>query len=357
MADIHPQTPDEITPEWLTMTLQKSGVLFDSKVLSIKKNSLGDGRAWLSNVLRLEVDYSPDDSTLPKSFVLKILSKSECRDPDYELGAYRREINFYQQLAPTLPIRLPELYYSVSGANCNLMLMEDLSHMVAGDLIEGMEHGLVISTLEQLGKVHAAHWNSPLLDSLSWLPVTNNMEVDYDENWGSFVDLCSHFIDSDALKIGEKLKGKIGWLSSEIESRPQTLIHDDMKADNLLFGDQNTVVILDWQFPIRSLGAIDAARLIGGSMLADERRGHEFEALRHWYDTLLENGVSNYTWNDAQWDFKLGALFCLTFPVLYHKGITRAEGRALEYVKALYSRLFLFVLEIDAESIFPEHNQ
>jgi len=356
MVDMHPQTPDEITPEWLTMVLKESGFLVDSKVLSVKKKPIGEGKAWLSKILRLEVKYSPSLSKLPKSFVLKMLSKSDYRDPEYELGAYRREINFYQQLAPTLPIRLPRLYYSVTGVNCNLMLMEDLGHMAAGDLIDGMEHGLVLSTLEQLAKVHAAYWDSSKLDSLDWIPRTNNLDTDYIENWDSFVGLCGDFIDPEAIKIGEKLKSNIEWLSGEIGSRPHTLIHDDMKADNLLFGDLSTevaVAILDWQFPILSMGTIDVARLIGGSMLPEERSGFHFEALRFWYDKLLEYGVQEYSWEEAQRDFKLGALYCLTFPVYFHKGITRAEGRALEYVKAFYSRLFLFVLEIDDESVFP----
>jgi hypothetical protein len=92
-------------------------------------------------------------------------------------------------------------------------------------------------------------------------------------------------------------------------------------------------------------------------MLVDDRRGREYEALRHWYDKLLENRVADYTWSEAQRDFKLASLYCLTFPVHFHTGITRAEGRALEYVKALYSRLFLFVSEIDAEILIPLHNK
>jgi len=355
MVDIHPQTPDEITPEWLNSVLKKSGILFDSNVLSLEKESLGEGRAWLSNILKLEVDYTQSSKYLPKSFILKMLSKSRFREADYELAAYQREINFYQQIAPKLTIRLPKLYYSESGANCNFMLMEDLSQLSAGDLITGMEHGFVLSTLEELAKVHAAYWSSSELDSLDWIPRTNNLDIDYIENWESFVALCGHFIDPEALKVGEKLKANITWLSSEIDSRPQTLIHDDIKADNLLYGEasiEKSVVILDWQFPIRSIGAIDVARLIGGSQTPPERNGRQFEVLRYWYDKLLEEGVPRYSWEEAQRDFRLGALYCLTFPVHFHKGVTRAEGRAFDYVKALYSRLFLFALEIDAESVF-----
>ena len=80
MVDIHPQTPDEITPEWLTSALKKSGILFDSNVLSFQKESLGEGRAWLSSILKLEVNYTQSSKYLPKSFILKMLSKSRFRE-------------------------------------------------------------------------------------------------------------------------------------------------------------------------------------------------------------------------------------------------------------------------------------
>ena len=127
-----------------------------------------------------------------------------------------------------------------------------------------------------------------------------------------------------------------------------------MKVDNLLFGGADSdeiVVILDWQFVIRSMGAIDVARLIGGSWHPSEREGRQYEALRLWYDKLLENRVEDYSWDDAQRDLRIGALYCLCFPVHFHKGITRAQGRALEYIKVLYSGLFSQALEIDAEII------
>jgi len=353
----HPRHSDEITPLWLTEVLKEAGLIVDSSVVSIKKEQIAQGKAWLSTILKIEVTYDSTNERAPNSFVLKLLSESRVsRDFSYERQAYEREVNFYNQIANTIPIHLPKLFYSVVGTDCNLLLMEDLSHLVPGDQIEGMTHQQVLITLESLARVHAAYWKNPVLDSFEWLPSTNNIDLDYNENWDSFVELCGYFIDPEALKLGERLRTRIPWLFEEISKRPKTLVHDDMKVDNLLFGETGSdvdVVILDWQFVIRSMGAIDVARLIGGSMFPSEREGHHFEALRYWYDKLLENGVEDYKWEDAQRDYQLSALYCLCFPVHFHKGITKAEGRALEYIKTLYSGLFLYALEIDADSILP----
>ena len=301
MARIHPKHPDDITPQWLTYALRQAGVLTNSTVKSIKKDTMAEGKAWLSTIVRVEAEYDSVEENVPTSFVLKLLSESRLsREARYELSAYEREINFYNKLAGKIPIRLPKLIYSENGYHSNLMLMEDLSYLTPGDQVIGMNQQQVLTTLESLAKVHGTYWNNPILDNLEWIPNTNNIEVDYGES-----------------------------------------------------GSDEAVIILDWQFVIRSIGATDVARLIGGSELLSERSGRQFEALRFWYDKLLVEGVTNYSWEEAQRDFRLGALSCLTFPVHFHKGIVRAEGRALEYVKAMYSRLFLLVGEIEADSVLP----
>lgn len=352
----HPKHPDDITPQWLTYALRHSGVLTNSNVKSIKKDNMADGKAWLSSILKIHAEYDIQEKNVPSSFILKMLSPSKFRRSSYELDAYEREVKFYSELSEKFPIKLPKLFHAEYGTESNLMLMEDLTYLTPGDQVKGMKQELVLTTLESLAKVHAAYWNNPILNNLKWMPTSNYIDENYNDNWNSFVELCGYFIDPDGIKIGESLRPNISWLFEEIASRPKTLTHDDMKADNLLFGEVGTdeaVVLLDWQFAIRSMGATDVARLIGGSELPTERKGKQFEALRFWYDKLLEEGVTNYNWEEAQRDFKLGALCCLTFPVHFHKGIVRAEGRALEYVKALYSRLFLLVLEIEADSILP----
>ncbi len=355
--ETHPKQPDEITPEWLTYVLKRAGLIGESSVESIGIEVIADGKAWLSNIVRLEVEYDSNNASAPNSFVLKLLSESRVnRNFDYELGAYEREISFYKDGAKNLPIRLPELFCSESGYSSNYMLMEDLSHLSAGDQIDGLIHEQVHTTLDALARIHAAYWGSPHLDSYNWMPDSNNIDCDYAVMWDSFLELCGDFIDPDGLRIGAQLRNHIPWLSETISDRPKTLVHDDMKADNLLFGEKgsdNAVVILDWQFVIRSMGAIDVARLIGGSWHPAKRQGLQIEALKHWHKKLLEYGVAEYSWDEAQRDFRLGALYCLTFPVHFHKGITRAQGRALEYIKTLYGGLFLLAVEIDADSILP----
>src|SRR5207253_5419777 len=117
--------------------------------------------------------------------------------------------------------------------------------------------------------------------------------------------------------VGERLLGGgAAWVEAEIERRPRTVVHSDLRADNLLFGtpgSDDAVLIVDWQIAIRSMGAFDVARLMGGSELPGERRGHQFEVLRAWHQALRESGVDDYAYDDAVRDFRLGALAALSF--------------------------------------------
>jgi hypothetical protein len=65
-------------------------------------------------------------------------------------------------------------------------------------------------------------------------------------------------------------------IDTEIAGRPFTLVHGDLRADNLMFGGDHRYPepsILDWQTSYRSLGAMDVAYLIGGVNLPLNGRG------------------------------------------------------------------------------------
>ena len=68
-----------------------------------------------------------------------------------------------------------------------------------------------------------------------------------------------------------------------MRERPPTLVHADLRADNLLFGPVGTpdeVIIIDWQLAIRGMGAFDIARLMarGELLYRQGRKAHTARA-------------------------------------------------------------------------------
>ncbi len=221
----------------------------------------------------------------------------------------------------------------------------------------GMHQSQVIDTVVEIARLQAKYWNNKNLETLLWMPRRNNVSDNFAENWPSFVENYSHFLDGDAIKLGDKLSKNIEWKNDEIAKRPHTIVHADLREDNLLFAPQGydePVLILDWQLTIRNIGAADVARLMGGSEIPKERKGHQFEILKKWYDTLISEGVSNYSWDDAVYDFRLGSMSYLCYPVHFHKAALDATGRLKALLDVLYSRSFASAVDIDAISIFPD---
>lgn len=349
--------PEEITPEWMTHALREGGALGEASVKSVKKDILGDGKGFLSSVVRVEIEYDTREKGAPPSVVVKI----EPEDGDFrefgdELHAFQREIRFYREVAGNVPIRLPRVYYAVDEPPAFSMVMEDLSSFTPGDQIVGMHERQVMDTVEEIARMQAGYWNNEALEKLDWMPDQNGVSVDYAQKWESFVTHFGKYLEPEGRELGQRLTGFIDWKNKQIAQRPRTIVHSDLREDNLLFapeGSPDSIIIIDWQLAVKSIGTFDVARLMGGSELPKEREGHQLRVLRRWYDTLLEEGVSGYAWEEALYDFRLAALSVLCYPVHFHEGLIGAEGRTKELFKLIISRNFSSAVDLDAGSILP----
>lgn len=350
--------PDEITPEWITYALREGGSLTNSSVIKIDKKVLGEGVGLLSSVVMVGIKYDSKEPDAPDSVVVKIQPEEEwSKDFNRELSAFQREIRFYREVAQDAPIKLPNCYYVVDEPPAYSLVLEDLSYYKPGDQVVGMHESQVMDTVVEIAKLQAKYWNNGALEELAWMPRRNGVSEDFAENWSSFKDNYNHFLTEDSIKLGDKLSKNIDWKNAEIEKRQLTIVHADLREDNLLFapkGYEQAVMILDWQLTIRNIGAADVARLIGGSEIPRERAGHQFEILKKWYATLIDQGVRDYSWDHAVYDFRLGALSHLCYPVHFHKDGINATGRLKELLDVLYPRTFSSAVDIDAISILPD---
>ena len=353
-----PIHPEEITPEWITYALREGGALQNSSVVSIDKKVLGEGVGLLSSVVRVGINYDVKEDGAPDSVVVKIQPEEEwSKEFNEELSAFQREIRFYREVSQDAPIKFPKFYYAVDTPPAYSLVLEDLSYYTPGDQVAGMHQSQVIDTVTEIARLQAKYWDNENLKKLLWMPRRNNVSDNFSENWTSFKENYNHFLTEDSIKLGDKLSKNIEWKNEEIEKRPHTIVHADLREDNLLFapkGFDEPVLILDWQLTIRNIGAADVARLIGGSEIPKEREGHQFEILRKWYDTLISEGVTNYSFDDAIYDFRLGALAHLCYPVHFHKAAIDATGRLKELIDVLYPRAFASAVGMDAASILPD---
>ncbi len=361
MPVAYPRNVDEISAHWLDELLHASGVLQTSHVVKVESKLIGEGVGFLSSVARVVPTYDRPEAGAapPESLIVKIEPTLETfRRMGEEFHAFEREIRFYREVASQVSVRLPKIYATLSEPPHYALVMEDLGYCTAGDQLDGMSERLVLTTARIMAKLQAQFWNNDALKPLHWMPDTWQLWKHFQDHWPSFVEHCRHWLGPEHLLLGRKVAEHFPWILKQLDGAPPTIVHCDLREDNLLFGPPDTpeeVLIVDWQLAIRGMGAYDMASLQGGSELAAARRGHPYKVLRTWHETLVLSGVKDYAEDEALRHFRLGCLMCLTLPVYFH--VAALEGtlaRSIQLCEAQARRHFAAALEIDAASILPQ---
>lgn len=342
------RTPDR---DWLSQVM---GVA----ITDLQAQVIGEGRGFISTTWQLTLATDPP-GRLPATLVLK----SESSNPLFQaLGrerrSFEREIRFYHELASAVEAHLPRIHGTGSGDDCWL-LMEDLSHLRPGDQVRGLRQQEVRAVVRRMAAIHARFWGEASLRELEWLPAHRYWFSDPD------LGLLEAFLHEYGLRIGPQLArllpevmAQLPLIDAEIACRPFTLVHGDLRADNLMFGgedDDPEASILDWQTACRSLGAIDLAYLLGGSEPSAERHGHLDELLYLWHGELLAHGVTDYPLAEARRDLQLAALRCLAaairlYATLHHPSTT---VRSALFKDEAIERHCAAVLELQAWQALP----
>ena len=95
VRSVHVHTPDDLTAEWL------AEVLSSGSVASFAVARIGTGQ--MSENYRVSLRYQDGDDSGPASVIAKFASADPTsRETGVRLGAYEREVRFYQELAPRI---------------------------------------------------------------------------------------------------------------------------------------------------------------------------------------------------------------------------------------------------------------
>jgi thiamine kinase-like enzyme len=351
---------DQITPAWLDQVFAASIGPGLPKVSGIGIVVIGEEIGFLSQVARIDLTFDGDTADLPDTIVVKMEPDSgEFVSTSKEVRAFEREVLFYKEIAPTLGMRLPRIFFAEATETASLLVMEDLSAMTRFDQVRGLSHDHVLAAVREIAKLHAAHWNNQDLKSKPWLPVHDHFFDDgYHELWPPFAEAYGLRIGREARYLGERVAKHLRWIEERIDERPLTLIHGDFRADNILFdvtGAAADALVLDWQLGNLSMATIDVARLLGGSEPIAERKGHQFEILEAWHGALVDEGVDDYHYEDALYDLRLGALYSLFIPVkVLHLAGNDPGPRAARLLDATAQRQFASALELGAGQLLPD---
>ncbi|MFC7492695.1 MULTISPECIES: phosphotransferase family protein [unclassified Nocardioides] len=283
---------EDLTAPWL------SGIL-DREVSAITVEQVGTGQ--IGTCFRAR--FGGGETVLVK------LPPPDPAARDMMAGAYRGEVRFYQQIAPTVAVRTPACHHAEIADDSGdfVVVLEDLAPAEQGDQIAGCTVEQARDAVVNLAGLHGPRWCDPALLDVDTLSINGPDEIALLlEMWGPTADL---FLDglgdlvapADAATLracGDVLER---WLLGRSERFG--LVHGDYRLDNLLFPPAGApgVRAVDWQTLSLALPARDLAYFTGTSLTVDDRRIHERDLVAAYHSALVSYGVPHYSLEDC-WD-------------------------------------------------------
>jgi aminoglycoside/choline kinase family phosphotransferase len=350
--------PEDVTADWLTTVLRDRGCLGEDSVTGFTVEPVGTGQ--MGDSFRFELKLSDEGAVLcPRSVVGKFTAANDqSRATGVTMRTAEVEVNFYREVAPTLPARTPECFFAdVDPSTARfVLLLEDLAPREPGDQVIGCSVDESALALEELAKVHAGRWGDTSLEELEWLNRRDEVALSslaslYPALFEAFVARYSDRLSDGVPRVGERFFPKVEQYLRRPEG-PLTIQHADYRVDNLLFGPPGSasVAIVDWQTVTLGAAAADLSYFMGGSLSTDTRRKHEGELVAHYLSALRSLGVSGYSFDDLWLGYRRHAYAGLVMTVGAAILVARTE-RGDEMFLAMANRHAAHIEDMASEEV------
>lgn len=308
----------KLQKNWCIQTLIANGALPKSlEVVDFQVRQLKQDVVFRSDTALVTIDYKQDGDNHQFKCIAKFaptLGSVASRAIFNLQQNHIKEVSFYKHLAEKMIGNkvAPKVYFKAAdkGTGNMCLLMEYMEDYKEFDEIEGCPEQLIPTVITHLGQMHASFWKvkdkevegivviprivSDLLESTQWFKWSNSAIAVFRKCW-------------------------------ERNNEDQTVIHGDARVGNYLFHkeDPKQLVFIDWQGCRLSKSCVDLAYFLILSIQKPLRIEQEEKMLKLYYDTLISNGVENYseaTFRNEYNDACIMVLTMLAMPGLSGEG-------------------------------------
>lgn len=286
------------TPAWLTSALsaRHPGVrVASAEVLEASERT--------NHHLRLGLVYdvragAPDT----------IFCKLPPRDPQHrarigagDMGA--REVHFYNEVAPSLSLRVPACSFAAAeGDGSFVLLLEDLAARGAAisDGSWAVPGRLARGALAELAELHVRYEDPARLAAVApWATSKRGKTPDFVIQTLRFVlDHCADQLNDAYLAIAALYIDHGDAIEAAWDAGPRTLIHGDAHIGNL-FVDGERVGFLDWGMAKIGTPLRDVSFFLTMGVEPADRRREERDLIQHYLDARRALGGSPISFEDA----------------------------------------------------------
>lgn len=347
----------DMTAAWFTQALRYAGLLGDESVTTVESAPIGTGQ--VADTLVFTLTYDAADVTAPSSLVAKVpATDADSRAAALGQRLYEREVRFYQELhGRTLVVAPTHIYSDIDTTTGHfVLLLEDLSPTSSVDQLAGFTVEHARRAMAAAAALHAPFWGDDRLDDTEWL---NHARATGPMLAQIVPALTDSFCDRYRADLNPAMVEKLRRLSAlaptfwTTQHNPLTVVHGDFRPDNMLFdakNGQHPLAIVDWQTIDRGNGLLDVAFLLGTALDPQDRRAHEEELLRQYFEALVAGGVRGYDWAQCWTDYRRHAVYAVFFLAPAAMLVERTE-RGDEMFLTMIRRALTQIVDLDTEAL------
>ena len=321
----------QITPEELTKRLVQNGFIRSGQVISVEKtDSFGSTAAKWD---RLTIVFSDDyDGDVPNKLALKVYRKGW-------FGGGVIEWTFYNELASSTPgVSVCPVYdggIDHENRDCHFLLADLSETHVDHPPKEGLQPYEAV--VEELLKYHIHWWNDSQLKEWPFYnrhggPLRMAQAIaeedvrescrDFKKDLDNFVKKSGDELEPFWIETTEKVIEKYpdAFLARVLDSPNITLLHGDAHLWNLFYPkdpETDKLILSDWETYKRGLGVYDLAYLLVHG--TSGRRKLEHGLMDFYYRGLIDGGISHYSREDFEYDFRLSVISCVFCPLIWKR--------------------------------------
>ena len=342
-------TPDEITSEWL-------GNVLGADVAITGDRRIGDGLVGMNVRFELAV---PAGSGLPTSIIAKLPSPDPTsRATGIALRNYEREVKFYDQIAPTVDIRVARCFHGEwhEADGDFVLLLEDLSPAEQGNQITGCSAELAERSVLELARLHGPRWADESLAGVEFLQRrgtddAERLQMLWTMFLPGFLGTYATYLDAEGVALIERFGAQIpAWIDGH--TLPDTVTHGDYRLDNLMFASaagDHPVATVDWQTPGHGSPSGDVSYFLGAGPLPAVRREIERGLVDRYCGALAGYGIAvdgDEVWQQYCRDAYAGIIMSVVA-----SQIVGSSDRSEAMFAAMASRHTQHALDVHAESL------
>ena len=316
-----PAHPDEITAEWWEQVLGQAPRKWWWEPI---------GTGQVGDSVRFHLDWG--DGQGPATLAGKFAAADPTsRGTAAMLGLYAKEVGFYREIAPDLPVRTPHVLAAEvadDGASF-VLLFEDMGPARGGNQLAGCSVADAREGVKQAAALHAPSWHNSAILDLDWLQPSEQAAAQvkalYPQAQAVFRERYADTLEPEFMALCEELADITA--TTDRATEKVSLVHGDFRLDNLLFdvrGGAEPVAVLDWQTLTIGNGLTDIGYFLGCGIGDELRRAHERELLDLYCAEMTARGTPLTV--DAIWrDYVLGALHGVSTAVFSAAFVVRTE--------------------------------